>query len=67
MNKLQKSIEKTRLRNLKRAKANYKLARDLGFSSSEANILSQRSEKNIRKLAEERKNINLTKCEETQR
>lgn len=56
MTDLKKAIEATRMRNLTRAKVNYRLARQLGFSSYEAVIVAQRSQKNIRKLAEDRNN-----------
>lgn len=45
--KLQIRIEKTKLRNALRLKANYRLARKLGFDSYKANIMAQWSEKRI--------------------
>ena len=56
MDELKKKIEKTRQRNLVRARANYALAKKLGFNSYEAGVLAQRSDKYILRLAEERKN-----------
>lgn len=52
MDKLKKSIEKTRKSNLARLKGRYALAKELGFDSYEAGKLAQRSEKYIRELAE---------------
>lgn len=55
MDELEKKIEKTRKRNLARAKANYRLAKKLGFTASEACVLAHRSAKNIRELAKSKK------------
>jgi hypothetical protein len=51
MKDLQGMVEKRRASASKRQKENYALARSLGFTSTEANALSQRSEKNIIKYA----------------
>lgn len=49
------SLEAQVLKQQEARKERYNLARELGFSAAEANILQNRSADNIRKLAEERK------------
>jgi len=55
MGNLEKKIERRRIKNLERARTNYALARELGFSSYEAGVLAQRSSVYIRELAKTRK------------
>ena len=58
VNNLVQAIENRRIKEAKRRKANYDLARSLGFTGIEASMLSQRSRKNLLAFAKLRdKNI----------
>ncbi len=54
LEQLHKEAEAKRLTHLCRLRARYALARELGFSAQEAQLLSSRNEATIRRLAEER-------------
>lgn len=55
MDKVQEAIERRRKGNLKRAKRNYALAKELGLNSYQAGAIAQWSEKRIREYAEQEK------------
>ena len=55
MDKVQEMIDRRREGNLKRAKRNYALAKELGLDSYHAGAISQWSEKRIREYAEQKK------------
>jgi hypothetical protein len=54
LEELQRRVEEQREKQLKKLKDNYQLARDLGFSPAEAQIMRAKSEEDIRQLAEEK-------------
>ncbi len=54
LEQLHTQAEAKRLQHLAILRARYALARELGFTAQEAQLLSSRSEATIRRLAEER-------------
>jgi hypothetical protein len=52
---LKQKVEENRLRINNRKQKNYKLAKELGFSSAEAHLIRCWSQSKIKELAEERK------------